>query len=189
MGYSDITALLVAIHHMTGLVTFMGPAILPQFGKFGGMLDYTKRSFRSVLMDPLPVGQIQPSEQWTDESLLWDSEDNRVRQMKGSPGTKVLRTGISEGPILSNNAGTLLLLSGTPYFPNLEGRILCLEDDEGEIPGSSDLEEQKLDNFTYGEVLRHVIAHEIQHIGQLSVWARELGREPVSANLIGRKLW
>lgn len=40
----------------------------------------------------------------------------------------------------------------------------------------------------WGEVMRHVIAHEIHHIGQLSVWARELGREPVSANVIGKGL-
>lgn len=40
----------------------------------------------------------------------------------------------------------------------------------------------------WGEVMRHIIAHEIHHIGQLSVWARELGKEPVSANLVGRGL-
>ena len=39
-----------------------------------------------------------------------------------------------------------------------------------------------------GEGLRHVIAHEIHHMGQLSVWSRELGRAPVSANLVGREL-
>lgn len=41
---------------------------------------------------------------------------------------------------------------------------------------------------TWGEVIRHVIAHEIHHIGQLSVWAREVGKRPVSANFIGRGL-
>ncbi|MCJ8014052.1 DinB family protein [Paenibacillus sp. KQZ6P-2] len=41
---------------------------------------------------------------------------------------------------------------------------------------------------TWGEVMRHMIAHEIHHIGQLSVWAREIDRKPVSANLIGRGL-
>lgn len=41
-------------------------------------------------------------------------------------------------------------------------------------------------HFTAGEILRHVIAHEIHHIGQLSVWSRELGRAPVSANFIER---
>lgn len=42
--------------------------------------------------------------------------------------------------------------------------------------------------FTFGEVMNHVIVHEIHHIGQLSVWARELGVDPVSANFIGRNL-
>ncbi|GGA39003.1 DinB family protein [Psychrobacillus lasiicapitis] len=46
----------------------------------------------------------------------------------------------------------------------------------------------RVDTDTWGEVMRHVIAHEIHHIGQLSIWARELGRKPVSANLIGRGL-
>ncbi|MGE8205714.1 DinB family protein [Heyndrickxia sp. NPDC080065] len=53
---------------------------------------------------------------------------------------------------------------------------------------SKEIEKQKLDDFTYAEVIRHVIAHEIHHIGQLSVWSRELGLSPVSANLIGRGL-
>lgn len=38
--------------------------------------------------------------------------------------------------------------------------------------------------YKYGEVLRHVIVHEIHHIGQLLIWARELNLQPVSANLI-----
>lgn len=46
----------------------------------------------------------------------------------------------------------------------------------------------RVDTDTWGEVMRHVIAHEIHHIGQLSIWARELGKKPVSANLIGRGL-
>lgn len=40
----------------------------------------------------------------------------------------------------------------------------------------------------WGEIMRHMIAHEIHHIGQLSVWAREIGKQPVSANLIGKGL-
>ncbi|MBJ8028600.1 DinB family protein [Bacillus cereus group sp. N21] len=44
------------------------------------------------------------------------------------------------------------------------------------------------ETFKYGEVLRHVIAHEIHHIGQLSIWARQLNLQPVSANLIRRGL-
>ncbi|UOE92171.1 DinB family protein [Alkalihalobacillus sp. LMS39] len=42
--------------------------------------------------------------------------------------------------------------------------------------------------YTKDEILHHVIAHEIHHIGQLSVWARQMGHKPVSANFIGRNL-
>ncbi|KRE15547.1 damage-inducible protein DinB [Bacillus sp. Root920] len=44
------------------------------------------------------------------------------------------------------------------------------------------------DEYTKDEILHHIIAHEIHHIGQLSVWAREKELTPVSANFIGRKL-
>ncbi|MED5019433.1 DinB family protein [Paenibacillus chibensis] len=42
--------------------------------------------------------------------------------------------------------------------------------------------------LVYEEVLRHVTAHEIHHIGQLSVWAKELNVKRVSANFIDRGL-
>lgn len=55
--------------------------------------------------------------------------------------------------------------------------------------GSQILELDDGRSFTYGEVVNHIIVHEVHHIGQLSVWARELGATPVSANLIGRGLF
>ncbi|WP_442598843.1 DinB family protein [Neobacillus sp. D3-1R] len=60
---------------------------------------------------------------------------------------------------------------------NMENRLLEDHDSDG-----------KIEIFTWGEVMRHMIAHEIHHMGQLSVWAREIGKKPVSANLIGRGL-
>jgi len=42
--------------------------------------------------------------------------------------------------------------------------------------------------FTKGDILHHVIAHEIHHIGQLSIWIRELGLQPAPANFVGRDL-
>ncbi|WP_445477431.1 DinB family protein [Lysinibacillus irui] len=50
------------------------------------------------------------------------------------------------------------------------------------------LEDGRIETHTWGEIVRHTIAHEIHHIGQLSIWAREMGRAPVSANLIRRGL-
>ncbi|TCZ80950.1 DUF664 domain-containing protein [Paenibacillus albiflavus] len=44
------------------------------------------------------------------------------------------------------------------------------------------------ETMALGEIVRHVVAHEIHHIGQLSVWARELGIKPVDPNFIHRNL-
>ena len=63
---------------------------------------------------------------------------------------------------------------------------------------SNELEHEVLDldigngnriNCRYGEAIRHIIAHEIHHIGQLSVWAREIGVNSISANFIHRGLF
>lgn len=40
--------------------------------------------------------------------------------------------------------------------------------------------------FTQKKILAHIITHEIHHIGQLSVWAREIQRKPISSDLIIR---
>ncbi|PJN87483.1 DinB family protein [Bacillus sp. mrc49] len=42
--------------------------------------------------------------------------------------------------------------------------------------------------YDKNRILNHLIAHEIHHIGQLSIWSRELGIEPVAASLIERDL-
>ncbi|PLS18235.1 damage-inducible protein DinB [Bacillus sp. M6-12] len=60
---------------------------------------------------------------------------------------------------------------------SMENRILHVPRHDGQIAA-----------YSWGEVMRHAAAHEIHHIGQLSVWAREIGKVPVSANLIGRSL-
>jgi uncharacterized damage-inducible protein DinB len=72
------------------------------------------------------------------------------------------------------------------HRPEIEEFVLSLTPEtENKMFG---VQNGKTNRFFYWEVVRHVIAHEIHHIGQLAVWARELGLDPVSANLIGRGL-
>ena len=41
-------------------------------------------------------------------------------------------------------------------------------------------------HFTQKKIIAHMITHEIHHIGQLSIWARELQLKPISSDLIIR---
>jgi uncharacterized damage-inducible protein DinB len=43
--------------------------------------------------------------------------------------------------------------------------------------------------FSYEKIISHIISHEIHHVGQLSVWSREIGLKPVSSDLIFRDLF
>lgn len=99
MGYSDITALLCAIHTRTGLVTFHGPMVRGMSTVSGDSL----LAFLGVLM--------------TDEPL-------RLTPPAASCGLP----GEAEGPLVGGNLSLLCHLVGTPYLPSLEGAILFVED-------------------------------------------------------------
>lgn len=41
--------------------------------------------------------------------------------------------------------------------------------------------------FSYEKILLHIISHETHHIGQLSIWSREIGIKPVSSDILFRE--
>lgn len=43
-------------------------------------------------------------------------------------------------------------------------------------------------SYTYDKLIKHIVSHEIHHIGQISVWSREVGGKPVSSDLLFRDL-
>ena len=110
LGYSDITALLLAIHQQTGLVTFHGPVGDHDF------TPYTLAEFNKVLCTPqVPVGLGAPP----------TGEAGRV------PRTNRVVTivpGTVRGALVGGNLALLTHLLGTPYFPDLAGKLLFLED-------------------------------------------------------------
>jgi muramoyltetrapeptide carboxypeptidase len=114
IGYSDITALLLAIHAKTGLVCFHGPIGLDPWNSF--TVDY----FRKILMDAEPVTMQNPSEVGDHLTQI----ENRVQTI--IPGST---TGILKGGCLSI-VSTLL---GTEYVPQWKDSILFVEDVDEEI--------------------------------------------------------
>ncbi|HVR97859.1 MAG TPA: LD-carboxypeptidase [Thermoanaerobaculia bacterium] len=112
LGYSDITALLLALHAKTGLVTFHGPVAAAQWNPFN--VGYMKRV-------------LQEGEAVTFENLKEIDEDdltvveNRVQ---------TLRPGTARGRLLGGNLTVLTSLIGSDYLPDWDGCILFIEDVE-----------------------------------------------------------
>jgi muramoyltetrapeptide carboxypeptidase len=115
IGFSDITGLHGAIHACTGLPTLIGPALLPQWGEYGGLHDYTWSAFERVAMRAESAGVFRQPDVWYPERLWWDEHDDRLRTAEPAPPWRVVRAGRAEGPIVAGNVNTLLLLNGTPW--------------------------------------------------------------------------
>lgn len=131
IGYSDITVLLFALMKKSGVQTIMGPMVLPQFGEFPDILNFTKESFEFVVSN---IGTdkeyfLPASIENTEEMLLWDKDDNRARKMNENKGREIVFKGEAEGRLLAANLNTLCKLIGTEYMIDTGNSILFIEDD------------------------------------------------------------
>lgn len=108
-GFSDITALLNAIHQRTGLVTFHCPAGVSEWN------DFSWQSFKAVAID----AQTPTLRNAVDRAGLPAPREDRIL---------TLRTGIAQGPLLGGNLAVLSSICGSAYLPSFDGAILFLEE-------------------------------------------------------------
>lgn len=127
VGYSDITALLLAGLTAGNVVTFHGPTVLPEFGEYPQPLDYTCAGFLRVTGRPAPAGRVLPPPHWTEEFLAWGSDDVRPRRMVAADGWQWAGHGPATGRLVGGNLETVCALAGTRYWPDWSGAVVLLE--------------------------------------------------------------
>lgn len=102
VGFSDVTALSMAMLTRSGLLTFHGPMVAAEFGD-------------------------SPTE--LAEYAFWNTLTQGVSQRVLSLGDEgSLRDGVAEGTLIGGNLAVFASLVGTPYLPDPSGCILFLED-------------------------------------------------------------
>lgn len=105
VGFSDITALHLAIHRFSNLVTFHGPMVATDFG--GGATAFTIEQFMKAIMRYGRIGRIDP------------------------PGEREITTvvgGVAKGPLIGGNLTLVTAGLGTGFEIETVGRILFLEE-------------------------------------------------------------
>lgn len=108
VGYSDVTALLVAAYAATGVPTIHGPTLSAEFADCSRSADA----------------------QWSVDSLLQLLTDPDYRpRVSGA----IVRDGCAEGWVLAANLTLLVSLLGTPYDIDFAGAVLVVEE-IGEAP-------------------------------------------------------
>ena len=115
VGYSDITALLLAIYRGAGLITFHGPVASSVFS------DYSMAQLHAALMEPQSGRVISMA---SDDN----AENNQRAQLEPQFSRRTIREGIAMGRLLGGNLSVLSALIGTPYGVDLNGSLLFLEE-------------------------------------------------------------
>ena len=105
VGHSDFTAIQLALHAKSGLVTFGGPMLGPDFG--------------AETLSVLTVPHFWRTVRTAQGTAEWASSGEHALDL--------------EGPLWGGNLAMLCSLLGTPYFPRIDGGILFVED-VGEPP-------------------------------------------------------
>ena len=108
VGYSDVTALHLALYHKAGVTGLSGPMVGVEWGALDAA---SERSFWDLARGVAPRPLLGPS----GEAL------------------QPVRPGTAEGVLLGGNLTLVTRLIGTPYLPDLTGALLFLED-VGEAP-------------------------------------------------------
>jgi muramoyltetrapeptide carboxypeptidase len=117
LGYSDITALHLAIGKSTGLVTFHGPVALSDF------TEYTQAHFRRALFETTPLGVV--------------TNPPETNPLRPAHTLRPIRPGKARGALVGGNLTLISTTMGTPFEIETRGRILLIED-VGEEPYSID---------------------------------------------------
>lgn len=110
VGYSEITSLQMAFFEKAGLMTFAGPMVAVDF--YDEVSPYTNEFFWATITSNKKLGKIKFPE---NQKLPF------------------LKKGLASGRLIGGNLAVFAALLGTPYFPNLTGKILMIED-IGELP-------------------------------------------------------
>jgi len=105
VGYSDITALQMAIFKKTGMVTFAGPMLAVDF--WNNVSKFTEENFWRCVTSNKKIGKIKNP---NNEEF------------------KVFKKGNSEGILLGGNLSLISSLLGTEFLPSFKEKILMLED-------------------------------------------------------------
>jgi muramoyltetrapeptide carboxypeptidase len=111
LGFSDITALHLAILGRVGLITFHGPAMAWTTYKLENR--ETILSLKQALMSSDPIGV--------------------VRQPQSLPAVRTVSPGTAEGRVLGGNLSMLCASLGTPDEPQTKGALILIEE-VGEPP-------------------------------------------------------
>ncbi len=119
IGYSDITALINAIFTKAGQTGLLGPVFTTMSQTIGR--SYTTSYLEFALAGKYPF--------IIEKSRFWSEPGQPAIRTRW----KVVQPGTATGTALGGNLGTLYLLQGTEYMPQIRENIILFIEDDAEV--------------------------------------------------------
>lgn len=128
IGYSDVTAILLAIYEQTGISTYYGPALVASFGELPPFVDATFKYLKEITMDEIKIPYVfEIPQYWTDEYVNWETQDRGKEERENKWIT--IYEGVARGRVIGGNLNTMQGIWGSKYMPKIkDGDILFIED-------------------------------------------------------------
>lgn len=108
IGYSDITAMHLAINKNSRLATFHGPVVLSRF------TGYTQDNFRRAVFERAPLGLLTNPKESSD--------------FRAAHSLRTIKNGAATGQLTGGNLSLVCATLGTQFEIDTRGKILFLED-------------------------------------------------------------
>lgn len=130
-GYSDISALLLAVYSKTGKIVYHGPTYLPEICEYPNPFDYTWYYFKKIVLDHELV-EYHPPKYRVYEYVDWNDQEIQMVQRKKEEqeiSWCVVNPGHANGKFIGGNINTLIHIIGTEYCPLnvFENALLFIE--------------------------------------------------------------
>ena len=129
IGHSDVTAILLGVYQMTGIVTYYGPNFVTTFGQYPPFLEATDQCLKDILGGYfVPYTYTMPSI-FSDELTNWEKGPTHKTPIPNQWIT--VHGGKATGRLIGGNLNTITGIYGSKYMPEIcQGDILFLEDTE-----------------------------------------------------------
>jgi muramoyltetrapeptide carboxypeptidase len=123
VGCGDVTALLLAIHQRTGLVTFHGPNLATMKSA------ETAQALGQALTRNAPIGKIPRERPQFQSPNEGDTNlDFGIWDLGFELPHVIFRGGTATGKLIGGSIAALIGLFGAPFHPNPDGALLFLEE-------------------------------------------------------------
>ncbi|MFB1287720.1 S66 family peptidase, partial [Streptococcus pyogenes] len=127
IGYSDTTALALALYKKTGCITYLSQSVISNFGEFEPFNELNYFYFDFMLQSKCETLMVQIPDVWTDEWINWETYERTKKTNKNE--WIIFNKGEFNGTLIGGNLDTIVGIIGTEYMPKItEDTILLLED-------------------------------------------------------------